>query len=64
ESVPWPRSSSCAATAASGTSPWSSGTGGRPGGWSAPPARPAEGWQPWRRRRWAAELNPGSGTWS
>ncbi|KFV65589.1 hypothetical protein N307_15484, partial [Dryobates pubescens] len=64
ESVPWPRSSSCAARAAWGTCPSSSGTGGRPAAPSEPPARPAEGWQPRRRRRWAAELYPGSGTWS
>ncbi|KFV80142.1 hypothetical protein N308_02255, partial [Struthio camelus australis] len=64
ESVLWPRSSSCAVTEAWGTFPLSSGTGGRLGGLSEPPAHPAEGWQPWRMRHWAAELNLGSGTWS
>ncbi|KFP87647.1 hypothetical protein N310_09047, partial [Acanthisitta chloris] len=64
ESVLWPRSSSCAVREAWGTSPSSSGTGGRLGGPSEPPAHPAEGWQPWRTRRWAAGLGLGSGTWS
>ncbi|KFP01668.1 hypothetical protein N300_02711, partial [Calypte anna] len=62
ESVLWPRSSSCAVMVAWGTSPSNSGTGGRWGALSEPPAHPAGGWQPWRTRRWAAELNPVSGT--
>ncbi|KFQ45291.1 hypothetical protein N333_02446, partial [Nestor notabilis] len=64
ESVLWLRSSSCAVRVVWGTSPLSSGTGGRLGGLSEPLARPAEGGQPWRMRHWGAELNPVSGTWS